>query len=112
MNDVVVDHPEPFIVILDGVIDDCLPRVGNALIVFGQNNDGGVTGYPIRFVILGLDEDGIRSRLFLHIDVHNDVRIDIRRMGFVEEFRCREIGTALAWNIDREHYQRALSTVI
>src|SRR5215470_17336949 len=49
----VVDHPEPFIVILDGVIEDCLPRVGNAFLVLGKNDDGGVTGFPIRFSAMG-----------------------------------------------------------
>jgi hypothetical protein len=68
-------HPEPFIVILDGVIEDCLPCIRDTLLVFGQNNDGSVTGFPIRFGVLGFDENGIRSRLFLHIDIHNDVKI-------------------------------------
>jgi hypothetical protein len=62
-------HPEPFIVILDGVIEDCLPCIRDTLLVFGQNNDGGVTGFPIRFGVLGLDEDGIRSGGFSSISI-------------------------------------------
>jgi len=40
------------------------------------------------------------------------VKTDISGWGSLRSFRCRETRTALARNIDREHYQRALPTVI
>ena len=76
---VIVEHPEPTVVVADCVFDNKLTGVGNAPAIFRKLNDRNVTRIRISFEVLGFDEDCERT------------------LNFVELFRRRENRDGLCW---------------